>query len=699
MSTEPISLSLTALDQPASTIAICSLPLPPSATRVQVRDAVAVQVTPLGQWPARELAGARLRTAWRDWPLVAQGFDNPPRRGLLMARFADAAPDTLDVTLSPGQMPVVSADQVDATCLPVPGPEEYHHRDEALYHYVRREDAVALHAFGQQFKLSLAFDLGHAVRRWQWVQVQELWAGPVARAYLLGGHIYGGAEDRPLTMEESRHYEQTPFHDEHIISARAYVICYANGAVTLQVHFANVQVYGMGAPVTGLPLVEVHGSTRLEVSRWTVAEGATQLSADGCVWQWRPLADPRIWLGHRPSPDTGQLRHEYVEGSATQFVRGVARSSAATLNLLPDAAAPRRCLAPANWYLRCGEFGQPLPERQARGYDTLQQISEAAVEVFLRNVHREGMSRGGIYRYLDEQQSRHELSMDGNEVTFLLRGAYLRTHGPLYHAALEAARHIADIAVDHESFDVHYHADFPTWRVFSQIYLRFGGLVNAYAETGDPWYLDNAQAVAERWISLNRLNQPRQNMGRDAEPVEGILLLYDLTGQEHYYQAAQQIAVDVARSLFADGSWRCGCGVGPFWGVNALQGSPWNGSHLLAGIAEFLIRAQPEQCQEYAWLLGRATDLVRELLRKVRAECQGFHRATGAFLPRRHYLIAHLAQDEELLKQLLAAVTMIEQTYRADPARFFQTGHHCAGYLDSPAVLLALQPDRPTSSG
>ena len=89
------------------------------------------------------------------------------------------------------------------------------------------------------------------------------------------------------------------------------------------------------------------------------------------------------------------------------------------------------------------------------------------------------------------------------------------------------------------------------------------------------------------------MNQPRKNMGRDTEPVEGILMLHDATGKDHYFVEAEKIALDVARSLFQDHDWRSGHGVGPFWGVNALRGSPWNGSHLLAGIAEFLARGEP----------------------------------------------------------------------------------------------------------
>lgn len=144
------------------------------------------------------------------------------------------------------------------------------------------------------------------------------------------------------------------------------------------------------------------------------------------------------------------------------------------------------------------------------------------------------------------------------------------------------------------------------------------------------------------------------------------------------------------RTSYEDNMWRSGFGVGPFWGTNALRGSPWNGSHLLAGIEEFLLRATPETSPRYDCLLNKARDLVRQLLVLVKTECNGFHRATGSFLPRRHFLVAYLAQDAELMQAIVEAVRAIEAEYARSGEAFYKTGHHCGGYLESPYLFRAL---------
>src|SRR5262249_33637045 len=165
----------------------------------------------------------------------------------------------------------------------------------------------------------------------------------------------------------------------------------------------------------------------------------------------------------------------------------------------------------------------------------------------------------------------------------LFRGACLFGDAGLYALARRNADFNADLGCDHTSFAWRYHgADVADRGLYSLIYMRFGGLVHAHLETGDPYDLETAEAVANRGIAQHRAHWPRANVGRDAEPVEGILLLHDFTGSEHYYDAARRIACDAGATLGPGGDWRSGAGAGPYWGVNALPGNAWNGSHLLA---------------------------------------------------------------------------------------------------------------------
>ncbi len=694
------SVDVAAIAAAGSRTAIVSLPLPPVPVDVKVAGADSVQAIPLGEWPARLMANPKQTWPWpAEWVAAPKGFGNPPRRCLLYARFPDAAPDRFRVTVtttpSAGPDPVgAPQDAFPVQVSAVPGKETYMKRElhPGLYHYVKREDSVTVRGFGHALTLRLGFRIGDETRYWQWCTTVPAWSGPLTTAMVVGGHIYAGPVDRPMTLEEGFHFYETPFVREDTISAKAFIVAHADGAIEVTVHFANVQGYGMGSAVAGLPIVELSGdeggALREEIFR--VSEGDAGLCEQGRLWRWMPVKDSRIYLGRREDRLTKKMEDQYVQDSDKLFVKGVGRSAQMTLHLAGGNQSPRRCLASPSWYKKCAEFGVALPEEETNDFEELRRLSDAAEPVFLRNVHPDGMSRGAIYRYLDELSGRHELSGDGNESSFVFRGAYMRASAELYRIAMDSAQHMADVFVDHDYFNVHYHGDEPDWKLFSLIYLRFGGLVQAWQETGDPWYLENAEAVANRWIAVNRMNQPRKNMGRDTEPVEGIMMLYEATGKEHYFQEAEKIALDVANSLDENNMWRCGFGVGPYWGTNALRGSAWNGTHLLAGIEEFLARAASETSPHYDYLLNKARAMVQRLLTLIKTEQKGFHRTSGAFLPRRYFLVAYMARDEELMKGIVEAVRLIEAEYRKSGEAFYKTGHHCAGYLEAPYLFRSL---------
>ncbi len=677
---------------------VVSLPLPPWEVDVDIPGAATVQRVPLGEWPARTLLDPRLRRAWPASEIAQpRAFGNPPRRCLVEARFDGALPAELHARLTRREQagPVPVAPPVATAVRAEEGEEIYHHRDEELYHYVRREDAAIIVAGGERLRVRLGMLIHDQRRYWQWVTAIPAWEGELSTACTVGGHIYAGPdEDRPMTIAEAKQVEKLSYFEECTISAKAFIVLHDDGAMEVDCHFANIQGYGRGKLAHGLPIIEIEredlpGAEDL----WPETdEGSTE--TEGGLWRWQPLTSTRIWLGNRWQgglmlADGAPIPH-HVRDSEKGMVSGVGRSFRFTWRLQPQSQLPTRCLAEPTWYLRCGIHGLPVRE-SSEPEGALRRLREKAVEVFKRNVHPDGMSRGGVYRYLDQQpDGRYELSLDGNESAFILRAACQERDGELYRLGMEAARCVADIGVDHNDFNVHYHGDTEEWSLYSLIYHRFGGLVTAWQESGDPWYLEISEAVANRWISVNRQNQPRQNMGRDAEPVEGILMLFDATGKDHYFVEAEKIALDVARSLFADGTWRSGFGVGPYWGTNALRGQAWNGSHLLAGIAEFLFRAAPATSPHHAYLLERAVTLVHGLCRSIDADYGGFHRTSGSFLLRRFALIAELAGDTGLQAKLTTVCAGILAAFDKDPDAFFTTGHHCGGYLDGPRVWASL---------
>ncbi|MBI4026345.1 MAG: hypothetical protein HY360_15275 [Verrucomicrobia bacterium] len=129
--------------------------------------------------------------------------------------------------------------------------------------------------------------------------------------------------------------------------------------------------------------------------------------------------------------------------------------------------------------------------------------------------------------------------------------------------------------------------------------------------------------------------------------------------------------------------------VGPFWGVNALPGSPWNGAHLLADLAEFLIRSDPSD-PVTPELLDGGKRLLQTML-KMLAEMDYFHRASGSFAWRRHYHLAQLIGDRPIIEGIHQTLRTAIARFEREGDKFFDMGHHCAGYIDNPWFFLGCE--------
>ena len=697
MKTRTIELLRTGKEKNSGRI-ICSLPLGPEYTRVKVKGASSQAAVPLGKYGLFALRN----------PQVTGGFDIsridpwnlPPRRMLIFADFPHETPDRVEVELQQSdapetlQTPQIPADMVEFSrdgeiyCKR----ENFAHLNPPLYHYVKCENKIFLTVSGRKYEFIPGWEMpGGEFRRMQWGEVQPHWNTPLCSAFTIGGHIYAGLVDRQLTMEEAKNSENTDLRRERMVSVRAFIRVWSDGLVESIIHYANVQGYGAGDMAFGLPLFKLSGCGEKDRVTTDAADAAVESRDDLRII--KPLKSSLIFQKN------GQLGSGMYDGknvisnvkdSENGFVRGAGFSFGVTFSPA-GARQPERCLAPGYWYKRCSLFGIQIPEPAENApFPELYQLSDLAETVHIRNQEHGGMADGAVYRYLEQApEGRYECSNDGNEAAFLWRGAYLRGSAELYETSRKASRYIADIAVDHQNFNIHYHSDSPDWNTFSLIYLRFAGLVYSYLEEGDPYHLEIARAVADRWIAVNRQNQPRHNMGRDAEPVEGISILADETGDQHYFDAALEIARDVSRTLDKEYFWRSGFGVGPWWGVNALKGTAWNGAHLLAGIAEPLLRAVPENCPDYTVLLDYAAGMTRRIQQSVREDYKGVHRTSGGFL-RRQCLIAQLAEDHLLAEQITEHIQALIRDHREKGTHFFDNGHHCSGYIEQAEIVNAM---------
>ena len=685
-------IRLKALNKVVGNKLITSLPLPPEFVDIKIPGALRCQVANLGAWPIRALENPAVTVGFTKTESV-KAWNLPPRRALIMAEFPEKLPENVDIELMPAdKMGNKPAALPEGMARIVTGQEIYHKRDDKIYHYVRREESLRVHAGNNIYDLRLGMEMPSGERRYQqWCTIIPACHGEMWSSFTFGGHIYAGLEDRPMTMDEAKNADSLDFTRERTVAARAFIRIEYDGRIEVDAHFANIQGYGSGDMCFGLPFIEITliSGDKPEIRTEITPERVTQ---NGEIWRWSPLATTKIFLGHTCEgigTATGVNIEKFVKNSEQGLVNGAGCSF--NLEICPTGSIrPARYLADPETYLSFSLFGIQTPFKMHNRFPVSNELSKLCRDVFLRNVSKDGICRGGIYRYLDQYpDGRYEFSMDGNEAAFLWRGAYLCGDPELYQLAWDASRFIGDVALDHYYFNIHYHGDNTEWKVFSLIYLRFAGMLYNYLECGDPWYLEMSRAVADRWITVNRQNQPRRNMGRDTEPVEGILMLYDLTGDDHYFQAAGEIALDVKRSLDENHYWRSGFGVGPFWGANALVGTAWNGSHLFAGISEFVLRATPETCPDYDELLKCACGLARRIIQSIDEDYQGFHRTSGGFL-RRMALIAQVGNDRKLVSEIARVMDGIKLNYEKTGEKYFDVGHHCAGYIEGKFILNTL---------
>lgn len=707
------SVPLQAVESRQSTVAVVSLPSPPGYVDVSIDAADHVQAVPLGQWSTRIINNPRYRNLWpTEMVGSVDPLNPPPQRHLLFASRTGGFGERIDCTVA-AQLTGhnITAPACGAADI-APGEEIYQLKqpDKEQYHYLKREDRACIDLAGHTLCLELGFEHNYGCGWWQYIQVEPLWQGPVCCAYQFGGHIYVG-EDRPMTIAEviqmrDEGIASNRFVKGTVIVAKAFVQLFDNGCVMIDTHFINNDHHSDGgALVPGRPVVRLTGDHTLFLRAFvpTSPAGVYQVDDDGRHMLWRPLDDTSVYLGNIPRKDATEYKDDQpdydrcqydpmiVHDSPRGFVAGVARSFSCAVMLSCDAALPIRYLPSPQWYRRCGVLGVPVActgdtDKLSRD---LQQVAQAAIGVFTRNQHDNGMTRGGVFRYLDQPDARRELSFDGNETAQLFRGAWGNGHTGLYTMAVDNARFIADVGVNHQSFNVRLHHVTTDWGMYSMIYQRFGGLVYLWQETGDPWYRHLAEACANRWLAVNEEHQPRHNIGRDAEAAEGLSLLWEATGLDYWYQAACRVARQVARSIEPDGSWRSGVGVGPAGGVGAMKGIAWNGSHMLAALSEVLARVHPATSGDYEYLAQRAALCLAAWLddnEQHITDGSGGHRAACSFLPRRIYMLAALSGDKELINRVLMHITAIVRQCMDKGESFFTAGHHCAGYLDIPLL-------------
>lgn len=692
-------LSLTALDARADLPrGLVSLPLPRGGHWTVGIEGCQCQLVPVAVWPRSE-----------PWP----GAPRAPRRVLVYITADHPLPAALDAVLTPCPAPaVVSREDAAARLgwqLEVKVVErQQHQRNQSAFPYYREINELALRYGGRELGLRLGALNPWGPHQWQYVQAEPLWSGPLAAGYRVGGHIYVGY-DQPLRDKELE-YVQSGLRShppDETLAASLYLVLFADGTLQAAAHFVNGRVYHGSGPTLGVPVIFARGLADAVPEagrRWTGADALlrhdglaldlgpaahlvsnehpgklTRVPLDSALLCWQPVQNTRIELRTRPDGEGG-IHEDVVDGSPAGLVQGAARSVPFALSLSAAIPGLRRYLAPPAYYAACEELA-PRPLRHRSG--PYAEISRLCGKAFLDNTASGRFTAGGIYRYLYQHgRGTYELSMDGNECRSLYRLAYWLADPDLYALAERNAYFCADLAVDHSRDIVHYHGDQTSWKVYSLIYTRFSGLVYGYLETGDRYLLDNAVAVAHSYMNHHRQNWPRRGMGRDLDPLAGFAVLYDYTGDEHWLDFAREVADNQVRVIGAGGEWLSGAGVGPYWGCNAAEGSPWNGGHFFHGFAETLMRLDDVPPH---WI-EPARRGVRKLLRDLwENNPHRFHPAACGFVGRTHWYIACRLGDEELkalVRQLMDRLLVYKDNPTDEPLFNGGKAHHMNNYMD-----------------
>ncbi|MGD9498041.1 MAG: hypothetical protein AB7Y46_17195 [Armatimonadota bacterium] len=389
---------------------------------------------------------------------------------------------------------------------------------------------------------------------WEWLQVEELWAGSACRAIRVAGY----ASAMRLTQDHPDVAEHRPplwVHRHHWLLCEAVLLIFANGVIHVTARHVNNRLYDYGRDVPGLPIialrcsfegdielageaveVDLGGAVLSTEECRTLAspERPGALSGDGEVTIFRPYQAVEITLdgyGRRCEGPTWVCRPE--EGIMPS---GAARTVRFVLSM--GAAPPRveRYTVPWWWYGLCAEL---VPDSVLPVHDERDAVVDAAAAWLdgcqLIGFFNDGsVPRGGSHYYEDGRA--RESGWEGEAPFNHIRGFYRRPSPQTWECALRDAYNVADIAVDHANFMFRMHGyDFGAISITMN---RTLGLLQAYLETGDPYLRETAEHVALASSIIDASNWPRRSYGRDAMWIRGMIALDDyLPGRGHDVRA------------------------------------------------------------------------------------------------------------------------------------------------------------------
>ena len=378
---------------------------------------------------------------------------------------------------------------------------------------------------------------------WQNVQVDRLWANEAAQAVRVGGIIYNS---------------------DTFLWADVYLVLFANGVAQVATHFTNTRLAIAGYDFQGLPVIRITGDlggaeptehvipadgTRHRVGPIDLnLTDAALLSSDEHPGRLEVHGDEMRWW---PFDRTVHFLEKRPDMPPTEWPIGAGRTVNLTLSLSDAAPVIARYRAPAWWYGVCGDLwpGEYLPVdgRVSRGMvknvrDRMHNIVRGRF-----NAGRTGSQDGGA----------------GEGAWY----AYYRTGDPrLLANAIAACTFWTDLMVDHSDHTIHQEVG---WPYKTGAYLKFRDILFAWIETGDPYFLDNAEMTADAQWAWFRSNWPRNTIGRDNFGAGGWALMWKYMDTEQARERVLEYVRMNQRVMEQRGTIGGQMGAGPHPGYHA----------------------------------------------------------------------------------------------------------------------------------
>lgn len=616
--------------------ALClSLPLPQGEGEAVAFRGPSTQQQPLGQWPALE------------------GSPGGPRR-LLLTACSSSAPDEIELVRQEAPAGEFSGPDAHVAVLEEsPDPVSPHEIGE-----------LVLSVPGSEMGLRVGLQTEEGLHWWQWVRLEVLESGPVCRTIRAQGAIpvhIDKPEDEPA---EGMPFTHPSAHRHNHVRGEVFIRCYANGVIDLRVRHVNGTFFSEGGDVCGaVPVIgfrapglagetsprEVIGPERWEAPAVAIdtTPGATLLGRDapGKVWSADGCLIYQPYAGVEPK--AGKPAHlvhgdNYLSRAEQRRIpRGVARTVRlwASLGEAPPEVATY--LMPDWWYGASGElFLEPLvPVR-----DRFSQSFEAAVSFFLHRAHTHCFDDGAVGRSVRLPE---EPGWEGETSFGQILAAYHTGDPAVYDLAIRSCYHLADVGTDHVRQAVRMHGYAPP--ALSLSMQRVAGMISGYLETGDSWFIETAEAVADHAWHWDTAAWPRRSIGRDASYIRSLLALYRCTGHELYKKRGREALRRVVATQLPDGSYRQQGGtVGLHAAVN-LTVKPWMGCAATEAIIDYLFLEDDEAMERAVmrfadWLLGHKVSFDGETYWPYRYSGGDGNRNTDTNLPsRRPWHVEYLA--------------------------------------------------------